>query len=59
MDYKDFSGPDPRDYDCLISDIDYDKLQHEISEVVGIPYRSPTCMVEVGIVVKISDGIIH
>jgi len=59
VDLRDFTGPDPRDYDCLIPDIDRDKLQHEISEVVGIPYHSPACKVEAGKVVKIGDGIIY
>ena len=39
---------DPREYDVLITDIDHGTLQHEIAEVVGIPYHSPSSKATVG-----------
>ena len=39
---------DPREYDGFITDIDHGTLQHEIAEVVGIPYHSPSSKATVG-----------
>jgi len=36
----DIRVPDPKDFDVLISDVDDEKLRHEITEIVGIPYHS-------------------
>jgi hypothetical protein len=38
VDIHDISGVNPDDYDALITDIDNETLQSEISEVIGIPY---------------------
>jgi hypothetical protein len=38
IDIHDVSGVDPKDYDVLITDMDYEKLRSKIAEVVGIQY---------------------
>ena len=38
VDIHDIGGPDPNDYDVLLTDMDFDTLKTEISEVGGIPY---------------------
>jgi len=38
VDIHDIGGPDPKEYDVLLTDIDYGKLSSEISKLVGIPY---------------------
>jgi len=38
VDIHDIGPEDPKDYDVLITDIDYSTLDKEISEIVGIPY---------------------
>ena len=50
---------DPRGYDVLINDIDHEKLQHEIAEVVGIPYHLPASKEDADKVVNIGEGFIY
>ena len=38
VDIHDIRGPDPKDYDVILTDVDYDTLKAEISELGGIPY---------------------
>ena len=38
VDIHDIGGPDPNDYGVLLTDVDYNKLSSEISQLVGIPY---------------------
>jgi hypothetical protein len=38
VDIHDIGGVDPKDYDVLITDIDNNTLQSEISKLAGIPY---------------------
>jgi hypothetical protein len=38
VDIHDIGGTDPKDYDVLITDMNHETLQSEISELVGIPY---------------------
>lgn len=58
-DFHDLARPDPTDYDILITDVDYSKLRHEISEVVGIPYLSLASKEEAGKIINIGDGFIY
>jgi hypothetical protein len=53
VDIHDIGGLDPKDHDILITDVGYDKLQHEIAEIVGIPYHSPASKEEADKVVDI------
>ena len=47
---------DPRDYDVLITDIDNDTLQSEISKLAGIPYLKEATKDEADQVPKKIDG---
>ena len=59
VDIHDIGGPDPNQYDVLISDVDHDKLRHEIAEMVGIPYHSPASKEEAGKVINIGECFIY
>ena len=55
VDIHDIGGPDPKDYDILISDVDDEKLRHEITEIVGIPYHTVAKKEDAKKVVEVGD----
>ena len=44
VDIHDVGGPNPKDYDVLLKDVDYHVLQDEISTLGGIPYLQEATM---------------
>ena len=59
VDIHDIGLPNPRDYDVLIPDVDHNELQHDIAEVVGIPYHSPSSKEDANKVINIGEGLIY
>jgi len=54
LDIHDIGGPDPKDYDLLLSDVG-EELPHEIAKVVGIPYHAEATKEDAEKVVEVGD----
>lgn len=59
FDIHDIGGVDPMDYDVLISDVDDEKLQGEVAEIVGIQYHAEATKGDANKAVKIGDCYIY
>jgi hypothetical protein len=58
VDIRDIGGPDPKDFDVLITDIDDEKLRTEVADVMGIPYLVKATGADANTVVRIGRGYI-
>lgn len=52
VDIHDVGGPNPKDYDVLISDVNYNILRGEVSVLGGIPYLQKATKTEAEIVLE-------
>lgn len=59
VDIHDIGGVDPQDYDVLITDLNHEKLESEISELVGIPFLKEATKDEAETVAKKIHGFIY
>ena len=59
VDVHDIGGVDPKDYDVLITDMNNETLESEISELVGIPYLREATKGEAGKVAEEIRGFTH
>jgi hypothetical protein len=54
----DFSGLQTGDFDVLISDLNHQKLETELSDILGVPYLSRASEEDVKKVVEVGEAIV-